>query len=305
MLLLLVLPVLLVVPLALLTLVYSQTVDGVQRLKMTAVVSPSGGTYGINLQATQFCGPKAAVPCSSAPVPADDVKVEPSPMRTTAQNPTSTTLVLEEHDRSGSSDPDYPLGKTAAAIWIDTNIPLSTNASRAGYASFDVSAPSSPFTPLAARLFAQLVGNASYMTGVSFYNITQPNQFKPLDPAERNASLDTKAFADNNCSGTVLFLVNDEASEKVMDGAKTGLYYLHRKIWVLTAQPGSASVLLNGKPAPAPTTAGPLPSVSGHEGRGFGLFIAPPHSLSVLWLGLIPNCRRCVPVPGTNMSCVA
>ena len=99
----------------------------------------------------------------------------------------------------------------------------------------------------------------------------------------------------------MLFLVNNEDSEKVMDGAKTGLYYLHRKIWVLTAQPGTASVLLNGKPAPA----GPLPSISGHDGRGFGLFIAPPHSLSVLWLGLVPNCRRCVPVPGANMSCVA
>ena len=82
----------------------SQNVDGVQRLKMTAVVSPSGGTYGINLQATQFCGPKAAVPCSSsesAPAHEDDVKVEPLPKRTMAQKP-STLQGFEEHDRSQS-----------------------------------------------------------------------------------------------------------------------------------------------------------------------------------------------------------
>ena len=104
-------------------------------------------------------------------------------------------ILIRNRGRLASSDPDYPIGKTAAAIWIDTNIPLSTNASRVGYAGFDISAPASPFSPLATRLFAQLVGNASYLTGVSFYNITQPNQFKPLDPAMENASLGTTAFA--------------------------------------------------------------------------------------------------------------
>ena len=98
--------VLLVAPPGLLTRTHccSQNVDGVQRLKMTAVVSPSGGTYGINLQATQFCGPKAAVPCSSsepAPAKEDDVMVEPLTKRTTAQKP-STLQGFEEHGRSQS-----------------------------------------------------------------------------------------------------------------------------------------------------------------------------------------------------------
>ena len=86
------------------------------------------------------------------------------------------TILVRKRGRLASSDPDYPIGKTAAAIWIDTNIPLSTNASRVGYAGFDISAPASPFSPLATRLFAQLVGNAFYHSSTMYSLNTRMGQ---------------------------------------------------------------------------------------------------------------------------------
>eukprot|EP01046_Picozoa_sp_COSAG06_P044354 COSAG06_NODE_5962_length_3182_cov_11.158936_5_plen_103_part_00 len=62
-------------------------------------------------------------------------------------------------------------------------------------------------------------------------------------------------------------------------------------------------VLLNGKPAVA---GGALPSVSGHDGRGFGLLVLPPQSVSFVRLGLIPNCQQCElwQGEGGNSSCI-
>jgi|EP01046_Picozoa_sp_COSAG06_P001534 hypothetical protein len=78
----------------------------------------------------------------------------------------------------------------------------------------------------------------------------------------------------------------------------------HSAQWVLTtASSGSSDVLLNGKPAVA---GGALPSVSGHDGRGFGSLVLPPQSVSFVRLGLIPNCQQCElwQGEGGNSSCI-
>ena len=79
--------------------------------------------------------------------------------------------------------------------------------------------------------------------------------------------------------------------------------YLHRAQWVLTMASSAGHFLLNGKPVVV-GAAGVLPSVSGHNGQGFGLLVLPPHSVSYVRLGLIPNCRPCVAWEGSNSSCV-
>jgi hypothetical protein len=161
-------------------------VDGVTRRKMSAVINPTGGTYGINLQATQFCGPKAGVACTMATTNRRDTPYAHAGGLSKGQN--QTGLAAAQTDAADDPpNPDYPLGHTAAAIWVDTNIVTSrTNASAAGFASFNITRPSGPFSALAARLFEELVGAVTYRTGVSFYNITSPNQFAPVGPGDKS-----------------------------------------------------------------------------------------------------------------------
>lgn len=215
-------------------------VDGVQRQKMSAVDNPSGGTYGINLQATQFCGPKAGIACK----PADMRSSKPTRIDSKKAVKPARETKAESAD---PPNPDYPLGKTAAAIWIDTNIVVgNTNASAAGFAFFNITPPSSPFAALGARLFTRLVGVPVYTTGVSFFNITSPNQFAPVGPSDKS-TLGVHAFADKTCANTVLIVANTDATEKLMDGPQDSpLWYLHRAQWVLTTSGGV--VWLNGKP---------------------------------------------------------
>jgi hypothetical protein len=306
-------------------------VDGVNRLKLSAVVHPTGGDYGINLQATQFCGPRAGVACTPArAAPHDRARARVSGMAGMSGMSEGSSDVasgtrtfpewpLPSLDPDMSSDeeaiapvtaaqpsPAYPLGKTAAAIWADTNIRLgSTNASILGFASFNITGPSSPFAPLAARLFTQLVGAATYATSVVLLNITALDHFVPLGPSDRS-TLGVHAFADKDCTNTVLILVNTDATEKIMDGPTLQgrpLWYLHRAQWVLTMASSGGHFLLNGKPIIV-GAAGVLPSMSGHSGQGFGLLVLPPHSVSYVRLGLIPNCRPCVAWEGSNSSCI-
>jgi hypothetical protein len=133
----------------------SQTqVGGVTRLKMSAVVHPTGGTYGINLQATRFCGPKAGVACTPAPSSsAAQPPVDHGDQRTAAPGPplrvlgeaavdtTAVEVVAVLPGRSTAADPDYPIGRTAISIWIDTNVVVGrSNASAAGFGGFDIAA---------------------------------------------------------------------------------------------------------------------------------------------------------------------
>ena len=114
------------------------TVDGVQRLKMSAVVNPSGGTYGINLQATQFCGPKAGIACTPAHDSDDTKDMRQKPLDNDVQSADARETTTDP------PNPDWPLGQTAAAIWVDTNVVVgNTNASAAGFASFNITQPSS------------------------------------------------------------------------------------------------------------------------------------------------------------------
>ena len=281
----------------------SQTqVDGVTRRKMTAVVHPTGGTYGINLQAVQFCGPKAGVACTPS---AAHQPVDHAGHRRAAVGEAEAATAAS--GSSTAADPDYPVGQTAVAIWIDTNVVASrANASAAGFGSFHITPAASPLAPLAERLFRQLVGAAVYATGVSYFNITAPNQFAPQSTNDTRSALGAHAFADKDCTHTVLVLANADTAEKVMDGAGgEPLWYLHREVWVLTmGGTDGKQVLLNGRAVGGAVAGAPLPSVSGHAGRGFGVFTAPPRSVSFLRLGLIPNCRQCEQWTGSNSSCI-
>ena len=123
------------------------------------------------------------------------------------------------------------------------------------------------------------MGEPSFATGVSFYNITSPNHFAPVGPSDKSslgvngiahyssslfidlcgltyrfsinpAFQQVHAFADKGCAHTVLILVNTDATEKLMDGAENSpLWYLHRSLWVLTTS--GSEVHLNGRPVTA------------------------------------------------------
>ena len=164
-------------------------VDGVTRLKMSAVDHPTGGTYGLNLQATRFCGPKAGVACTPSapaapsqhqaqrPLPSLDLRVRlhiirnerienvcksqscmVSKLRIICKQTVARDMARDEETtvtETAASQPnpaDDPVGQTAAGIWVDTNIRLDgTNASASGFASFNITGPSDLFTPLAIR----------------------------------------------------------------------------------------------------------------------------------------------------------
>jgi hypothetical protein len=126
----------------------------------------------------------------------------------------------------------------------------------------------SPLAPLAERLFNQLVGAAVYATGVGYYNITAPNHFAPA-ATDAKSALGAHAFADKDCTHTVLVLTNADAAEKVLDGAGgEPLWYLRREVWALTMGGADGKeVLLNGEAVGGAAAGAPLRDKSDYHFR--------------------------------------
>jgi hypothetical protein len=301
--------------------------------QMGGLMHPTGGVYGMNVQKIRLCGPALNTSCDTPPRPTLEAEARwvPPTLADFERAAVAAGHRLDDDDvdlRRDDHEPDAAEEDSAAAaastvfmgVDVDSNTPRtkppsSFSSCRTSPASCAptllgewaklgaapaAALPAKPHV-LVARLWTELVGEASFDTAVGFFAPPPNNTAIPPPPcvapglAPSSKCVRVLGFRGMNLTSTVLAMVNLHPINTYVDKGDTGrdLYYLHRKQWQLTVPTlDSKTISLNGKPLPAGgDSTAPLMFIEplGLAGNAAKAALSlPPLSITFVELGLVP-----------------